>query len=179
MKLRGDVLKLKGEHEKAISVYEELVRSIPSDNVIDEALRIRQEVSIFIGKVYIEQKKFQMAESYFRKILSDVTQSGVSAGDIGKVYLNLGTCLSHFKKWEEAQWYFLHGCTAYFDDPEVHRGSLLNVIICLDHMVEEGKDEEKKKQYIASLKEYYRQLTNYYGSSKDRIEAQKVYKKYK
>jgi len=36
----------------------------------------------------------------------------------------------------------------------------------------------QKKRYIASLKEYYRQLKNNYGASPDRIKARDIYKKY-
>ncbi len=178
MKLKGDILKLKKQLSDAIAVYEDIVRTMPSD-AIDELMKIRQEVGIYIGTVYIEEGKFRQAEDYFRKILQDVTKSGISAGDIGKVYLNLGTCVAKDKRWAEAQWYFLHGCTAFFDDSEVHRESLKNVIICLDNMIQNAKDEKKKTEYTDALKEYYRQLTNYYGSTKARAEAQKIYQKYK
>jgi tetratricopeptide (TPR) repeat protein len=179
MKLQGDILKEQGNLEDALAVYKELIRVMPNENVINDIIRIRQDVSIFIGMVLIEQEKYRDAEEYFRTILSDVTKSGVTVGNLGKVYLNIGQCRAHFEDWERAQWYFLHGVIAYFDDQEVHKQCLLNVIIALDHLIESTDEEKLRVLRVNSLKEYYRQMTVNYGSSSERSKARDIYQKYK
>jgi tetratricopeptide (TPR) repeat protein len=185
MKLKGDILVLKGEHDKALDTYKELIRTMPGDDPIDDVVAIRQEVGVFIGMVLLEvadksadPNAFREPEEYFRKIIDDVSASGAGDTSLGKVYLSIGRCRSAFKDWDTAMWYYLHGCIAYFDDPEVHRECLLNTIVCLDELIQKQQDPAKKKPLTDALGEYYRQLKLGYGATPAAMKAGTIYKKY-
>ncbi|MFH1708983.1 MAG: tetratricopeptide repeat protein [Planctomycetota bacterium] len=185
LKLKGDILVLKGRNDQALDAYKELMRAMPAENPIDEVVGIRQDVGVFIGMVLLKKAEdssdatsYKDAEEYFGKILADVAATGVTVRSLGKVYLSIGECRRAAKDWEKAMWYYLHGCIAFFDDPEVHRESLLNVIICLDELVQKTQDRDKKKQLMDSLAEYYRQLKLGYGATPAAMKGGTIYKKY-
>jgi len=185
LKLKGDVLQKAGKLDQAETAYEEMLRLAPRGPAIDEIIHLKQFIRIYLGILKYEQASqkgvpdfYDAAEDYFKGILADVSATGIRVKELDKIYFYLGECRFQRKDWERAMWYYLHGSVAYFDDANIHKNCIYKTILCTEKMIEQAKDDKQKNKYVAAMEEWYRQLKNSHGGSKEYIEAGKIYRKY-
>ena len=185
LKIKGDVLKEAGKLDEAETAYSDMLRLAPKGPAIDEIVHMKQFIRIYLGILKFEMAKekkvpdlFDVSEEYFKGILVDVSATGIRVGELDKIYFYLGECRYQRKDWERAIWYYLHGSVAYFDDATIHKNCLYKTILCTEKLIEGAKDEKVKTKYVTSMEEWYRQLKNSHGGSKEYIDAGKIYRKY-
>ena len=136
--LKAKVFAKQGNHDKAITELDQLIRNFPEGSVR------RREAQLARAESLAGKKKYVEAEAALRNVIKASPPEDVQAQSAA--YNTLGDCLHAAGKPKDALWAFLHTDMLYAKDKEQHPRALAH----LSQLWRELKRNDRADEYLAA-----------------------------